>query len=163
MEEKYAKGIIPDALFSDLIRLELLIKYGGTWMDATVMIMGNNYPKEVFDRALFMPQYINRDGTWAGISNRMITASRENHLLILSREMLYEYWRRYDCVVDYYIFHLFFRMIARKYPDEVETMPFLNSYHSIELLEHLGEHGQSDKLQRFFVKSVYSQIELQTQ
>lgn len=152
IEEKYAKGIIPNALFSDLIRVELLTKYGGTWIDATVMITGNNYPKEIFDCPLFMPQYISRNGTWAGISNWMITARRGNHLLILLREMLYEYWRRYDCVVDYYIFHLFFSMITRKYPDEVAAMPLLNSFHCVELLKHLGEHDQSDKLQRHLSK-----------
>ena len=152
IEEKYAKGIIPNALFSDLIRVELLTRYGGTWIDATVMMTGDNYPKEIFDCPLFMPQYISRNGTWAGISNWMITARRGNHLLILLREMLYEYWRRYDCVVDYYIFHLFFSMIAREYTDEIAKMPVLNSYHCTELLKHLGEHCQSEQLQRFLLK-----------
>ncbi len=152
VEEKYAKQIIPDALFSDLIRVELLIKYGGTWIDSTVMMTGDNYPKEIFRCPIFMPQYIGRDGTWYGVSNWMITASRDNHLLILLREMLYEYWRRYDCVVDYYIFHLFFRMIAREYADEIAKMPVLNSYHCTELLKHLGEHCQSEQLQRFLLK-----------
>ena len=152
MEEKYAKGIIPNALFSDLMRVELLTKYGGTWIDATVMITGDNYPKEIFDSPLFMPQYINEEGARVGFSNWMITARRGNMQLMLLRELLYEYWRRYDCVVDYYIFHLFFTMIASKYPEEVAAMPLLNSYHCIELLKHLGEHGQSDKLQRFLSK-----------
>lgn len=34
--EKYRKGIITRALFSDLLRLELLITHGGTWVDSTV-------------------------------------------------------------------------------------------------------------------------------
>ena len=152
VEEKYAKRIIPNALFSDLIRLELLINYGGTWIDSTVMITGNNYPKEIFDCQLFMPRYFSRDGKWHGISNWMITASKGNHLLILIREMLLEYWRRYDCVVDYYIFHLFFGMIVGRYPDEVARMPILNSYHCIELIKHLGERDQSNKLGRFLSK-----------
>lgn len=152
IEEKYAKRIIPNALFADLIRVELLIKYGGTWIDSTVMITGDNYPKEIFDCPIFLPRYISPNGAWRGISNWMITANRNNHLLILLKEMLLEYWRRYDCVVDYYIFHLFFGMIARNYPDEVARMPILNSYHSIELLNHLGERGQCDKLHRFLSK-----------
>lgn len=152
VEEKYAKGIIPNALFSDLIRVELLTKYGGTWIDATVMITGDNYPKEIFNSPLFMPQYINGEGARVGFSNWMITARRGNMQLMLLRELLYEYWRRCDCVVDYYIFHLFFTMIASKYPEEVAAMPLLNSYHCIELLKHLGERGQSDKLQRFLSK-----------
>ena len=152
IEEKYAKGVIPKALFSDLIRLELLIKYGGTWIDSTVMITGRNYPEEIFDCQLFMPQYISRNGTRQGISNWMITSNKGNHLLVLLKEMLFEYWRRYDCVVDYYIFHLFFRMIAGKYPNVVARMPIVNSYLCIELIKHLGEHDQSNKLDRFLSK-----------
>ena len=38
--EKRSAGRIPAALFSDLLRLELLIKYGGTWIDATVLCTG---------------------------------------------------------------------------------------------------------------------------
>ncbi len=149
IEEKYARHIIPDALFSDLIRVELLTKYGGTWIDSTVMITGSNYHEEIFDCQLFMPQYIDWDGTRQGISNWIITANKGNHHLELLKGMLLEYWRRYDCVVDYYIFHLFFRMIASKYPNVLSEMPVLNSYHCIELLNHLGERGQSEKLHRF--------------
>lgn len=36
--EKRKKGFIPAALFSDILRLELLIKYGGTWIDSTVLM-----------------------------------------------------------------------------------------------------------------------------
>jgi hypothetical protein len=149
IEEKYARHIIPDAMFTDLIRVELLIKHGGTWIDSTVMITGNNYPKEILDCPIFMPQYISMEGSWHGISNWFITADRESHLLILLREMLYEYWRRYDCVLDYHVFHLFFNMIAYKYSDEIKKMPLLNSYHCIELLKHLGEDSQPERLERF--------------
>ena len=147
--EKYAKGVIPHALFTDLIRTELLTRHGGSWIDATVMITGKNYPKEIFDCNLFMPQYIGEDGTMRGISNWLITARKENYLLILLRGMLLEYWKRYDCVVDYYIFHLFFGMIAQRHHDEIKAMPILNSYHCIELLKHLGERGQQENLKGF--------------
>lgn len=148
IEEKYARRMIPDPMFTDLIRVELLIKHGGTWIDSTVMITGNNYPKEILDCPIFMPQYVNRDGRWSGISNWMITARKGNHLLVLLREMLFKYWQRYDCVLNYYILHQFFAMIASKYTDEIARMPFINSYQCIELLKHLGERNQSDKLQQ---------------
>lgn len=32
VEEKFRKGLIPPALFSDLLRLALLKQYGGVWM-----------------------------------------------------------------------------------------------------------------------------------
>ncbi len=38
--KKWEKKQIPPALFSDLLRLELLIMYGGTWIDSTVFCTG---------------------------------------------------------------------------------------------------------------------------
>lgn len=40
VEEKFRKGLIPPALFSDLLRLALLKQYGGVWMDASVYCSG---------------------------------------------------------------------------------------------------------------------------
>ena len=37
--EKWKRGIIGPAHFSDLIRLELLVRYGGYWIDATVSFL----------------------------------------------------------------------------------------------------------------------------
>ena len=38
---------------SDLLRLELLTKYGGTWVDATVYFSDDNLPNFFFDSDLF--------------------------------------------------------------------------------------------------------------
>lgn len=47
--KKWEKGRIPAALFSDLLRLELLIKYGGTWVDSTVLCTGvSSFRVQVF-------------------------------------------------------------------------------------------------------------------
>jgi len=49
--EKYNKKIIDNTHFSDLLRLELLIKYGGTWIDASVLI--TKYDEAFFKKDLF--------------------------------------------------------------------------------------------------------------
>ena len=36
IEKKWKAGIIGNAQYSDLVRNELLIKYGGYWIDSTV-------------------------------------------------------------------------------------------------------------------------------
>lgn len=43
IEEKYRKGIITHTHFSDLLRVELLCKYGGTWIDSTVYCSGEKW------------------------------------------------------------------------------------------------------------------------
>ena len=45
IEKRWKKGQIPPTQFSDLLRLELLIKYGGTWIDSTVLCTGVNGSK----------------------------------------------------------------------------------------------------------------------
>ena len=55
--DKYEKKIIPAAHFSDLLRLELLIQHGGTWIDSTVLCTGTNYPKQIMDCSLFFFRY----------------------------------------------------------------------------------------------------------
>ena len=121
---KFEKHRIPSALFSDLLRLELLIKYGGTWMDATVLCTGNDYPQEVMDGDLFLFQHIRRnDRRFYGISNWFITACSNHKILLILRDVLYQYWKDYSCTIQYYIFHLFFNKIASLYPQEITSMP----------------------------------------
>lgn len=76
--KKWEKGRIPAALFSDLLRLELLIKYGGTWIDSTVLCTGlnetQNDNEEYLDADLFLFQYTKQGSIPVSISNWFITA-----------------------------------------------------------------------------------------
>lgn len=40
LKEKYNKGIIGSANYTDILRLMLLYKYGGTWIDSTIFLSG---------------------------------------------------------------------------------------------------------------------------
>ena len=49
--DKYKKGIFTRTHFSDILRLELLTKYGGTWIDASVLI--TKFDSRFYDNTLF--------------------------------------------------------------------------------------------------------------
>lgn len=87
--EKMERGLIPQALFSDLIRLELLIKYGGVWMDSTVLCTEPHYPQSLLACPLFMFQYRGANGEFQGFSNWFISAQRGNKALKIVRDLLY--------------------------------------------------------------------------
>lgn len=150
IEKRYEKGQIPHALFSDLLRLELLIKYGGSWIDATVFCSTLDYPRECLDANLFFFQYARVDERkYVGISNWFITACSNNPLLMTLRDMLYAYWKDFDCVVEYFIFHRFFDMIAEARPEVVAQMPYAYSPSAHVLLRHWAEpfdQGKWDKV-----------------
>ena len=149
--EKWEKGRIPAAMFSDLLRVELLIKYGGTWIDSTVLCTGFKFQdssSRFLKAPLFMFQYTKEGSVPLSISNWFITARRNNEVLMVLREMLYAYWRDYDCVLDYYIFHLFFAMISKEYPEQMAAMPYAQSQRSLVLLHHWGEKFDQRKWDR---------------
>ena len=137
---KYEKGIIPAALFTDMLRLKLLTTYGGTWMDATVLCTGDNYPKNVMHCDLFLFQQYQRgvEGP-VGISNWFITACTNNPVLLVLRDLLFQYWRDYNCTVQYFIFHGFFSQLARLYPREVAAMPRGNRWWALLLDQRLTD------------------------
>ena len=148
--EKWEKKRIPAALFSDLLRLELLIKYGGTWIDSTVLctgFKGSNVQefKGYLDADLFLFQYTKQGSIPVSISNWFITACSNNEVLIVLRDMLYAYWKDYNCTLDYYIFHLFFSMLSEEYPEEILAMPYGQSMNSLVLMHHLGDKFNQDK------------------
>ena len=88
--------------FSDLLRLELLIKYGGTWLDSTVLVTKCN--DIIFNNDLFFFQatkQINHVG-----SSWFITAEKGSPILRTTRDLLYEFWSKNDRLIHYYLFHL---------------------------------------------------------
>lgn len=138
--KKWEKKQIPPALFSDLLRLQLLIGYGGSWIDSTVFCTGIEHTREYLDADLFLFQYTPEGATdGIRISNWFISTHSNNEVLIVLRDMLFAYWKDFDCTLDYYIFHLFFSVVAKKYPQEIAAMPYGYSMNSLSLLHHWGE------------------------
>lgn len=151
IEKKWERGRIPAALFSDLLRLELLIKYGGTWVDSTVLCTGvlsskfqGSSVQEYLDADLFLFQYTKQGSIPISISNWFITACSNNEVLMALREVLFAYWKDYDCTLDY-IFHLFVSMLSKEYPEEILAMPYGQSMNSLVLLHHWGEKFDKKK------------------
>lgn len=144
--EKRRKGRIPSALFSDLLRLELLITYGGTWIDSTVLStrvkdhVDFHKSSRLLKADLFLFQYtLPGSNKFGGISNWFISAHSNNKVLMTMRDVLMAYWRDYDCTLDYYIFHLFFNIMVKAYPREVGAMPYAYSVDALQLMKHWHE------------------------
>jgi hypothetical protein len=138
---KLKKNYISITHFSDLLRLELLIKYGGTWIDSTVLI--TKYKDNLFNNDLFFFKIINSK-YYAG-SNWFITAEKENPVLKITRDLLYEYWAKNDGLFDYFIFHYFFKMAFDKYHEDYKNMPVYLSIPAHVLQSLLFNHFNEKK------------------
>lgn len=135
--EKYEKGKITHTHFSDLLRLELLMRHGGTWIDATVFCSGSNIPSYMLDSDFFVFQNLKpgNDGQATNISSWFMTAKQGNKLVAAVRFLLYAYWKQNDSLVDYFLLHQFISVVADYYIDDWQHIfPYPNSLPHILLL-----------------------------
>lgn len=113
--DKWKDGQISNTHMTDLLRLELLIKYGGMWIDSTVFCTSkrNQIPDYFFDSDLFLYQILKpgRDGQAQPISSWLISAKTNNKILMMTKYLCYEYWKKNNDMIDYFLFHDFM-MIA---------------------------------------------------
>jgi len=120
--EKWKKGIITHTHFTDLLRLELLIRYGGMWLDATVFCSEKekNIPSYFFDSDLFFYQSLKpgRDGDAFYISSWLMSAKSNNKILMATRQLCYEYWKSNNSMDDYFLLHAFVSIVLDRYEDE---------------------------------------------
>lgn len=137
IQQKIDSGIISRTHMSDLLRLELLLNYGGTWIDATVFCSGTNIPAYMLDSDLFVFQDLKpgADGHATILSSWFMTACTNHPILDLSRTLLYQYWKNHSYMVDYFLLHDFFQLAIEAFPAEWDTVtPFPNSTPHILLL-----------------------------
>ena len=137
IQQKLDAGIITRTHFSDLLRLELLIHHGGTWVDATVFCSGGQIPGYMLDSDLFVFQKLKpgADGHSTLISSWFMTACTNHPVLLLTRHLLYTYWQTHKELVDYFLIHDFFQMAIEAYPELwKQVIPFSSSTPHILLL-----------------------------
>ena len=116
---KWKQGIITNTHMTDLLRLELLIRYGGMWLDATVLCTGSA-PDYFFNSDLFFFQTLKpgRDGHCNYISSWLIEAKTNNKILMATKELCYEYWKENDIMLDYFLLHDFMSITLERYDEE---------------------------------------------
>ena len=146
--KKWNMKIIPDALFSDILRLELLIRYGGLWLDGTVLMTGK-IPTYITSSNFFMYRNGWMDMEMINTANWLIYSKYTNfQFLIEVRDLLYRYWERYSFVKNYFIFHMFFRMVTDANKELWEQVPMINHIDSHFLMQELPKKYDERRCQQ---------------
>ena len=118
--EKWNKGIISNTLFSDFIRLDILNKYGGIWVDATVLFTGP-LPKYIVDSDFFLYRCNVYDVAKFGES-WFIKSESHNRILKLTLQLMNKYWKKENKIKDYFQMFIFMQMVIKRYPEDVDNM-----------------------------------------
>ena len=130
--EKYAKGLITKTHISDFIRVAVLYRYGGLYLDSTV------YPTRPLDDKFFKsPLFTNHtewDGTDAQIAHNrwssfMCGCRKGNLLMRAALDVFTEYWRRYDRLMDYVLIDYTYNLLYEHVPSikkMIDSVPINN-------------------------------------
>ena len=94
IQNKIDCGKIKGAHMSDLLRLEMLQRYGGTWIDATVFCTSKTIPTYMLDSDLFLFQCLKpgRDGQPSTISNWFMTAKPNQNFCTIIGKIMMKWW-----------------------------------------------------------------------
>ncbi len=128
--DKLNRGIISITAFSDILRVNLLSRYGGFWIDATVFIP-KKLPKEWFERVYFTQKFPSAEdclgeaclGKWAGFLQCGIS---EFPLFAYVRDAYNQWWAKYDYLIDYVILDYMIMSAYRQIPyikEMIDSVP----------------------------------------
>lgn len=135
--DKLKRGIITYTHLSDLLRIELLIRYGGTWLDSTVFCSGSNIPHYMLDSDFFVFQNLRPgdNGNVLNFSSWFMTSCSNNKILLATRKLLYAYWKKNNSMIDYFLIHYFMMIVAKYYKEDwSKIIQFPNSLPHVLLL-----------------------------
>ncbi len=107
--EKKARGFISNTHFSDILRVFLLSKHGGVWVDATVFLT-SDLTKEITSSSFFCLHTKNimniKNVNW------VMASSEDNTLTNAIKALLLEYWKHEKSAIHYFIFQIFFDLMV---------------------------------------------------
>jgi hypothetical protein len=145
--DKWKKGIIGAAHFSDLVRLSILIERGGCWIDATVLCTDGKLIRRMEEEPLFMFSfyYFGFNPEIMELNNWFIYSCTNNNILCLIQKLLYLYWEENNRAVDYFIFQIFTTMAVRYYDEEYKRMPIISQVDSHVLATYIFDDYNQEK------------------
>lgn len=153
--DKVNKGIITLTHLSDIIRILLLEKYGGMWLDSTLLFtkpINTNYLKYDFfsvklDPDIYKPIGFGQKLTcckWAGFI--LSTSKKHSYIFSFLKETILEYWNTHTSLIDYFLMNRLIKLVynrndlCRRLIDDV---PYTND-HLYLLKDHLNSKYEEE-------------------
>lgn len=139
--DKYQSGLILPAHLSDIVRCCLLYKYGGVWLDSTILMCGP-MPRECMDYSLYTRTTFGREfnakAVWA---IWFLCAHRGEKLFRFVMEAYFYYFKHYDRIKYYLTTDYLIGIACNLFPDicgRLNQIPY-NNIKAMVLGRHLDE------------------------
>lgn len=142
--DKFREKKIGPAHFSDVMRINLLEKYGGLWLDSTILVTEPlDKHKDLLKLPYFTQKYTNEKdnfhpvtkgfGAYASYARWGTfiqgTSMLHNPFFVFAKEFCEDYWREFDEAIDYVIMDYMFELAHDNIPfvqKEMDDVPINN-------------------------------------
>lgn len=159
--KKWKSGIITNTHFSDILRANLLVKNGGTWIDSTVLLT-SKIPDDIENAPFFLFRTYKpgSNGKTVNLSSWFLSSCKNNTILTLAQNLLFEYWKNKNYLCDYFLFHDFVQIALDTFQEDSKAIPkYTNETPHFLLFELANDFNQkkwnSIKEQSFCHKLTY--------
>ena len=160
--KKLNSGTISFTHFSDYYRMALLASHGGMWIDASIYLKGR-LPAEILELPIYTVR--NPGGDSTNVSNWEWTVGvmagwKGNTLFSTVENLLSEYWKTHDNVVDYFLFDYMIRLTVnyceglRK---DIARIP-INNTSFMYLQDHLDDAAEEYVRDFYFQNTVLYKV-----
>lgn len=144
--DKWNNGTISNTHMSDLLRLELIVRYGGLWIDATTLMTGP-LPSYVTNKTFFVYRNGWMDHEMINMASWLIY-SFETHNIMLEEtlNLLYIYWKQNNYIKNYFLLHIFFRMVSDAYPEVWSNVNYINHIDQHLLINECKKKSSKERI-----------------
>lgn len=141
INEKHEKGLITHANYTDILRFNLLAKYGGLWLDATILAT-EPIPHDVYSYPFYSLRWHEKKSPY--VQNYkyhmfVVGGIKGGKLVSFIAEMITNYLCTHEALPDYYFIDYCAKIALEEFPDIVtsmEELPYTSErlYEMIEIL-----------------------------
>lgn len=129
---KWKCGIIDNTHFSDIIRVHLLARHGGVWIDSTCLMLAT-IPKEILCSDFFI-FHSHGEFAFTLVQSCFIRCRKNNYIMRKWVAAIDRYWEQENLRIHYFLLHLTF--IALLQTDE----KFMKEFNNIPVMNDEGMH-----------------------
>lgn len=149
--KKVEIGQMKLAHLSDYIRVSLLAKYGGLWLDATIYC-ANTIPEEYFEQSIFTCKselQENRFVSQMRWTTFVLGGWKENVFYLFLKKAFEVYWQKENVAIDYLFFDYLIELArqdipaVKRYMDEIP----INNIRRDDLQAAMGRAAQGEEFE----------------
>jgi hypothetical protein len=143
--KKLDSGIITKTHFSDILRMTLLARHGGIWLDASVLVTNTILPVNA-PFFTIKKEYGGEDVPRRRWTIFCIGGEKNNILFLFAKDFFYEYLKKNDYMIDYYLLDYVIAVGYRSIPQIKQMIDgtCLNNPNLYIMQENLGSEFNLD-------------------